>query len=71
MVEDPEVEKQIQLKLEEDNRLRVYRKKIANLVDQTGVEKIRTALELPYDGHMNMLDVIMDYIKKLAILTQK
>lgn len=61
-LENDEDYEEIQRRMREDNEKRKISSIITNLVDHTGVEKIRTALELPYHGHEDLLDIIMRYI---------
>lgn len=64
-----ENEEELIKKMKLDNEKRNKQLMIWNLVNQTGVEKIRIAFELPYDEHDEIINIIMSYILKKCDFT--
>lgn len=52
--------------MEIDNEKRFMGNMVDTLVEQNGVEKIRAAFDLPYDKHMETIDIIMKYILRVV-----
>jgi len=60
------MEENVKELMEQDNEKRFIRNMTYKLVEITGVERIGTAFDIPYDPHMETIDIIMKYILRVV-----